>query len=108
MDPSGDIRATRPGGCRVFVQQVVDVVLAHRLVTAGPDRVEQQRSRLWCADVERVEVLVKVTAGLVHDRDRPGLVALASQDDPAVPAGGVEVGEGQVEDFLDPGGGVEQ
>jgi len=52
------------GRFRMPVQQVSNVVLAHRLVLAGPDSVEKQGARVTVARVEEVQVLFQMPSGL--------------------------------------------
>jgi len=108
VEPVGQVWAVLPRGHGVLVEEVGDVVLTHRVTLAAPGGVEHQGPGVRWAGVEHGGVLVEVTAGLVHDRDGPRLVALAGDGHGAAPGCGVDVGVPQVEEFLDAGGGIEQ
>ena len=107
MDPIGNVWALLSCCGGMFIQQIGDIVLAHQVTLTGPDRIEEGCFWYGRAGVELAQVLVEVTPGLIHDRDRSGLPTFPVSVTRPAPGGGVDVCRCQVKDLLNAGGGVE-
>lgn len=107
MDLLRKLRTLRSCRGGMFVQQVGDVVLAHLVAATCPDREGQRGCCLGGAGVELASVVVEMACGLVHQGNGSAFAPFAGERHAAGADRGVDIGRGQVEDFLDPCCGIE-
>lgn len=108
MDVLGNFRTVLPGGVRVLIQRVGDVVVTHRMEFADPDRVEKQGPRVPVAGVEQVQILLQMLSGLIHDGQRACLLPFSYKCCLSASGRGPHIRDCQVQDLLDVCCGVKE